>query len=322
MKKCFFILVVIFNLLMLNCPSVWSRNLAGSRDTAAAQSEYLVDFKGSTIQPGVMLNDRSFVPFNQITGYMKPITGYIPQVITRNNGNKIPDNVFGILIARNGFVEYREGSFSIPIRPLELNGRFIQFEVGTNLWLDLNYLTIPGNLSNLTVKEKAVLPAIITKSSSVSPTHIENIPEADRLFYDDGDFYRYDSNHHLCSFTPMPREIPVYANINKIETGVLINGRTFISFYKLIAGMPGVIFTPDSGPAQHYMETTMPNKVFALFTANANSDSDCKNNLTFDPMPGPIEMDYILTAEDVNYMLLKENPALPEIQFDYQFTIL
>ncbi len=319
MKKCFVILVVIFCLLMLNCPIVLASNLASNRVTAA-QSEYLVNFKGTTIQTGVMLNDRSFVPFNEITGYMKPIIGYIPQVITRNNGNKIRDNVFGILVARNGFAEYREDSFSIPIRPLELNGRFIQFEVGTNLWLDLDYLTIPGNLSNLTVKEKAGLPAIITKSSSVSPTHIENIPEADRLFYDDGDFYRYDSNHHLSSFIPAPRDIPVYANINKIETGVLINGRTFISFYKLIAGMPGVIFTPDPGPAQHYMETTMPNKVFALFTANANSD--CKNNLTFDPMPGPIEMDYILTAEDGNYMLLKENPALPEIEFDYQFTIL
>lgn len=318
MRKHFVILGLVFILLMLNCSVVSARNLASNRDIAA-QPEYLVDFQGATIQTGVMLNDRSFVPFNEMTSCMKPITAYIPQVVTRSNVNKIPDNVFGILVARNGFVEYREGSFRVPIRPLELNGRFVKLEVGTNLWLNLDYIAMPGNLSNLIVQEKAGLPAI-TVSSSVSPIPVDNIPEADRLFYDDYDFYSYDSKHQRYNFTPAPRDIPVYANMNKIETGVLINGRTFISFYKLIAGMPGVNFTPDPGRTLHYMETTMPDKVFAMLTANTNLGSE--NTLTFDPMPGPIEMDYILTAEDGNYMLLKESPALPEIQFDYQFTIL
>lgn len=318
MRKHLVIFGLVFVLLMLNCSDVWAKNLANSRDTAA-QPEYLVDFKGVTIQTGVMLNDRSFVPFNEMTSCMKPITAYIPQVVTRSNGNQIPENVFGILVAQDGFVEYREGAFSVPIRPLELNGRFIQLEVGTNLWLNLNYLAMPSNLSTLTVQEKAGLPAI-TRSPSVSPIPVDNIPEADRLFCDDYDFYSIDSNHRRCNFTPAPRDIPVYANMNKIETGVLINGRTFISFNKLIAGMPGVNFTPDPGRTLLYRETTMPDKVFAMFTANTNLDS--KNTLTVDPKPGPIEMDYILTAEDGNYMLLKENPALPEIQFNYQFTIL
>lgn len=279
------LLIALVSSLMTTTPA-----LAGNlyvQPSSSLNPSALVDVEASSVQTGVLINSRTFVPFsdmeNGIPNATQDALGLADQnkTETYNEGkdNLIPHNAFGLFAARNGLVEYRENNFSIPVRIEDMEGyKFINMTFTPLKWGELSYLDLPRSIDNVVI--------------------IKDI---------DGEVngIGYSKNPLPVNQNAYNTEVPIYLYGDKFETGLLLNNKSFVSFYSVLNKM-NVGFVQDAWN-NNYIELNGNDRVFGYITANQRSVGE---NLFASPVKN-LETDYVMIPDKSGGLIkINEKPGL------------